>query len=67
MEFGISPHLPDRVVYTNRKQLLYGDFFIDVRPCKDFLGTGIAFGSDEFKTWEESDNIFQEDSISSLP
>lgn len=59
VEQHLSTPAHDRVVYTNRKQLLYGDFFIDVRPCKDFLGTGIAFGSDEFKTWEEVITYFR--------
>ena len=43
----------DRIVFANRKQLLYGDFFIDPTPCPDFMGTALKFGSDEFKTWEE--------------
>lgn len=53
VEQYLSTPAHDRVIYTNRKHLLYGDYFIDTNPCEEFMGTGIAFGSDEFKTWEE--------------
>lgn len=43
----------DRITLTNAPQTLYGDFLIATNPTKDFLGTGIEFGSDTFKTWEE--------------
>lgn len=43
----------NHVIFANQKQLLYGDYFIDSTPCPDFMGTSIAYGSDEFKTWEE--------------
>lgn len=49
----LSTPAHDRVVYTNHKPLLYGDYLIDTAPCDNFLGTAIAFGSDEFKTWED--------------
>lgn len=49
----MTPPAHDRIVFANRKQLLYGDFFIDPTPCPDFMGTALKFGSDEFKTWEE--------------
>lgn len=41
------------VIYTNQKQLLYGDFYIDVQPADNLLCTAIQLGSDDFKTWEE--------------
>ena len=44
------------LVFTNRKDLLYGDYRIDPSAANgagDFMGTRIAFGSDTFKTWEE--------------
>ena len=43
----------DRVIFCNQRQLLYGDYFIDAAPCKEFMGTTITFGSDDFKTWED--------------
>lgn len=42
------------MIYTNRKPLLYGDFYIDMQPDADFMGTTIALGSDEFKTRKKS-------------
>lgn len=52
-EEHISTPAYDSVIYTNQKQLLYGDYFIDAHPCPNFMGTTLAFGSDEFKTWED--------------
>lgn len=52
VEQYLSTPAHDRVIYTNQKHLLYGDYFIDTDPCPQFMGTGIPFGSDEFKTWE---------------
>lgn len=43
----------NHLIFANQKALLYGDYFIDSAPATDFMGTGIAYGSDEFKTWEE--------------
>lgn len=43
----------NHVIYTNQPQLLYGDYMISTAPDEEFTGTGIPFGSDEFKTWEE--------------
>ena len=53
IERYLSTPAHDRVVFANQKALLYGDYFIDSEPCKDFMGTTLAFGSDDFKTWEE--------------
>lgn len=51
----------NRLVFTNRKDLLYGDYLID--PSADhgasaFMGTRIVFGDDTFKTWEEIIEFF---------
>lgn len=46
------------VIYTNQPQLLYGDYFISPSQAADFMGTGISYGSDEFKTWEEVITFF---------
>ena len=39
-------------IFTNQKQLLYGDFLIDVDKT-DGMATLIQFGSDTFKTWDD--------------
>ncbi len=59
IEQYLSTPAHNRVIYTNQKQLLYGDYFIDARPCPNFMGTGIEFGSDDFKTWEEVITFFE--------
>lgn len=51
----------NHLVFTNRKDLLYGDYLIDPSEdhgAADFMGTRIAFGSDTFKTWEEIIEFF---------
>lgn len=53
VEKFLSAPAHDRVVFTNQRQLLYGDYLIAPRACPDFMGTVIEWGSDEFKTWEE--------------
>ena len=53
MEQYISTPAHNHVIFCNQKSLLYGDYFIDAAPDKNFMGTAIQFGSDEFKTWEE--------------
>lgn len=59
IEHYLSTPAHDHVIYTNRKPLLYGDFYIDMQPDADFMGTTIALGSDEFKTWEEVITFFE--------
>lgn len=54
----ISVPVYNRVVFTNQKQLLYGDYLIDSTDSTDFLGTCIRWGSDDFKTWEEIITFF---------
>ena len=49
------------LVFTNRKDLIYGDYLIDPLDeygAADFMGTLIKFGSDTFKTWEEIIEFF---------
>lgn len=49
------------LVFTNRKDLIYGDYLIDPSDeygAADFMGTLIKFGSDIFKTWEEIIEFF---------
>ena len=59
VEEYLSAPAYDRVVFTNQKNLLYGDYFIDPQPDPNFMGTTIAFGSDAFKTWEEVITFFE--------
>lgn len=40
-------------IFTNRKDLLYGDYLIDTEEAEGALATMIEFGSDTFKTWED--------------
>lgn len=49
----------NHVIFTKQKNLLYGDYFIDTTPDENFMGTTIAFGSNEFKTWEEIITFFE--------
>lgn len=50
-----------RIVFTNQRQMLYGDYLITpaaqpkptLQEQPEFMGTQIEWGSDEFKTWEE--------------
>ena len=55
----LSTPAHNRVIYTNQKALLYGDYFIDTTPDENLLGTAIRLGSDEFKTWEEVITFFE--------
>ena len=46
----------NHLIFTNRKDLLYGDYLIDPSTdcgAADFSGTLVRFGDDTFKTWEE--------------
>ena len=51
-QFGDS--INRRLILTHRKDLLKGDILIDDRPnngAKDFEGTWIQFGTEEFPDW----------------
>lgn len=57
---GVAAH--DRLILTNQKNLLYGDFLIDSQTsngASDFMGTRIEFGSDTFKTWDDVLEYFE--------
>ena len=59
IEEELSTPAYNHVVFTNQRHLLYGDYLIDPAPARDFMGTRIAFGSDEMKTWEEVITYFE--------
>ena len=44
-------------VFTNQKQLLYGDYLIDAEKTEG-MGTLIQFGTDTFKTWDDISDYF---------
>lgn len=51
----------NHLIFTNRKDLLYGDYLIDPSAelgAPDFVGTRIVFGDDTFKTWEDIIEFF---------
>lgn len=58
VERYLSAPAHDRVVYSNSLRLLYGDYLITTRPCPEFIGTTIVWGSSEMKTWEEIITFF---------
>lgn len=53
VERYLSAPAHDRVVFANRREVLYGDYLITDRESDGFIGTTVVWGSDEFKTWEE--------------
>lgn len=58
VEEYISAPAWNHIVFTNQPQMLYGDYLISTHHYVDTIGTGIEFGSDEFKTWEEIITFF---------
>ena len=46
------------IVFTNQKQLLYGDYLIDMEKTEG-MATLIQFGSDTFKTWDDIAAYFE--------
>ena len=42
-----------RTVFTNRRDLLYGDYLISQQKEGDPMATLLEYGSDTFKTWED--------------
>ena len=44
-------------VFTNQKQLLYGDYLIDAEKTET-MGALIQFGTDTFKTWDDIADYF---------
>lgn len=59
VEEYLSAPAYNHILFTNQKQLLYGDYFIDPKPCDGFMGTSIEYGSDDFKTFEEIITFFE--------
>ena len=59
IEQYLSTPAHDHVIFCNQKALLYGDYFIDASPDKNFMGTTIQFGSNDFKTWEDIIPFFE--------
>lgn len=60
-EYVVNVPAWQHLVFTNRKDLIYGDYLIDPSDeygAADFMGTLIKFGSDTFKTWEEIIEFF---------
>lgn len=49
----------NRIVFTNQRHLLYGDYYISTAPPSATLATAITYGSDTFKTWEEVITFFK--------
>ena len=45
-------------VFTNQKQLLYGDYLIDMEKTEG-MATLISYGSDTFKTWDDIAAYFE--------
>jgi 5'(3')-deoxyribonucleotidase len=44
-------------VFTNQKELLYGDYLIDPEKTEG-MATLIQFGTDTFKTWDDIADYF---------
>ena len=58
MEQYISVPAYNRIVFTNQRQLLYGDYLIAPQATTT-LGTQIEIFNDTFKTWEEVIAFFE--------
>lgn len=59
VEEYLSAPAHDHIIFTNQKNLLYGDYFIDPHPADDFMGTTIHYGSDDFKHFEDIITFFE--------
>ena len=58
-EENLSAPSWNHVIFTCWPQLLYGDYLIGKQLPEAFMGTGIAYGSDEFKTWDDIITYFE--------
>lgn len=45
-------------VFSNQRELLYGDYFIGTDEGRGGMATQIRFGSDTFKTWDDVADYF---------
>ncbi len=51
----------NRIIFTNQKNFLYGDYLIDPNDADGadkFMGTLLHFGEDPFKTWDDTIEYF---------
>ena len=46
-------------VFTVRRELLYGDYFIGMEEAWSGMATHLQFGSDTFKTWDDIATYFE--------
>ncbi len=46
-------------IFTNRRDLLYGDYFVSSQGDTETMATLLHYGSSKFKTWEEIIEYFQ--------
>ena len=53
--FVLTENVPayGHTVFTVRRDLLYGDYFIGMEESWSGMATHIQFGSDTFKTWDD--------------
>ena len=58
MEEYVSVPAYDRVVFTNQRHLLYGDYLIEAHETPDAMATSLLYGSDTFKTWDDIIDYF---------
>lgn len=61
LEDAVNVPAWNHIIFTNRADLLYGDYLIDPSDdcgAADFTGTHIPFGNDTFKTWEDIIEFF---------
>ena len=45
-------------IYTDRRDLLYGDYLVSMNKEGDTMATLLEYGSDTFKTWEDVGEYF---------
>ena len=49
----------NHTVFTVRRDLLYGDYFIGMEEDWSGMATHLQFGSDTFKTWDDIATFFE--------
>lgn len=67
MKEWIETHLGvpawNKIIFSARKDLIYGDYLlarhISQEETDNFLGTTLRFGTDPFKTWDETVTYFE--------
>ncbi len=48
----------NRIISTNQKHFLYGEYLISDKPEKEFLGTLLDFSSEDLDSWDKLLNFF---------